>query len=344
MKVLKGIHALQLLLFAALLGSNAVINADCTSPACMADFGRVISESDKEVRNAIVEKVVMRVRKSEQSPEFIERNAIFVRHPNARGTVVMCHGFMCNKHDQAFLRLLFPGFNTFSFDFRGHGENGEGQVSTLGQEEANEVSAAANFVKHHPATKDLPVHAFGFSMGAVAIIQAQSKDGSLFAKLILDCPFESSEKVLKRLLAHLKLPVFGYTFEFPGKEYLEQYAFHPYVQSLVRVLLKVIVNMDARDIAMHVQPFYPGESAKKITVPVLFIHCKKDKKVSVEAIKEVYDNTASDYKILRITTGRGHFDSYFYNPERYAEWVKEFLEQNDLDSIKRQEIFEDFED
>lgn len=316
----------------------------CNTPSCMADFGTVLSESHEDIKGAIVEKVVLRLNKNELSQEKIERNAIFVRYPNARGTILMCHGFMCNKHDQSFLRVLFPGYNTLSFDFRAHGDNREGQTSTLGQEEAYEVMAAARFIKHHEATKDLPTYVYGFSMGAVAAVEAQAKDTTLFSAMILDCPFESSENVLKRGLSHLKVSFFGYTFDFPGKGFLEQYAFHPHVQSFVRVILKVIANMDARDIAMHVQPFSPGLSAKKINVPVLFIHCKKDKKVSVDAIKEVYNNTASDYKVLWLTNGRGHFDSYFYSPERYADQVRNFLNTGAVRSEKRHEIIEDRED
>lgn len=315
-----------------------------SAATCLADFGMVFSESKDDIKNAVVERVVLRVRKNENSSQIIERNAIFVRYPEARGTIIMCHGFMCNKYDQAFLRVLFPGYNVLTFDFRAHGENKDGQVSTLGQEEAQEVIAAAHFVKHHSNVKDLPLYVYGFSMGAVAAIEAQAKDSSLFKKMILDCPFESSEKVLKRMLSHLKVSIFGYTFDFPGKGFLERYAFHPHVQSLVRILLKAIVNIDPRDVQIQVQPFHPGISAKKIDIPVLFIHCKKDKKVSVEAIKEVYNNTASAYKVLWLTNGRGHFDSYFYNPERYTDRVREFLLDSETYTAKKSEIVEDKEE
>lgn len=313
------------------------------------DYGAILSESFDQIDGAIVETVTLYSKENELSKKKFTRNGILVRYPNAVGTVLMCHGFMCNKHDLAVLRRLFPRgqYNIMSFDFRAHGDNKEGQICTLGKEEAHEVIAAAHFIKNHPIVKDISLFVYGFSMGAVAAIEAQAKDPSLFQAMILDCPFESSENVLKRGLDHLKVTLFGYTFDMPGKYLLERYAFHPYVQSFVRVVLKAVANMDSRDIPLCVSPFSPGTSIAKVRVPLLFIHCKNDRKVSVKAIKEVFNNASSDYKTLWLTNGRGHFDSYFYSPEKYTEWVRNFLDEatkGALGTQAKKEIIEDKEE
>lgn len=314
------------------------------------DCGLIVGESTDEIKDATVEQVVIYAKEHDYSDKKIKRNGIFVRYPDAIGTVLMCHGFMCNKHDQAFLRQMFPAglYNVMSFDFRAHGDERENQVSTLGQHEAHDVTAAVQFIKNHPKIKkEVPVYAYGFSMGAVAAIEAQAKDPSLFQAMILDCPFESSENVIKRGLDHLKISIFGYIFDVPGKGLLERYAFHPYVQSWVRMVLKAVANMDTRDTSIMVSQFSPGTSVKKISIPVFFIHCKKDNRVSVDAIREIYNNIGSNYKLLWLTKGRGHFDSYFYSPEKYTERVREFLKivaDDRLNQANRREIIEDEEE
>lgn len=311
--------------------------------------GIIVSTSADQIQNAIVEHIVLYSQEQDGSHNKIQRNGILVRYPDAVGTVVLCHGLMCDKEDEAFLRNLFPRgvYNIMSFDFRAHGENRKGQVCTLGKDESFDVIAAGKFLKQHSAVKNLPLYVYGFSMGAVAAIEAQSKEPDLFHAMILDCPFDSSTNVLKRGLENLKVSLFGYKIDLPGKQLLEKYSFHPYVQSFVRALLKAIANLDARDIPLRVPPFSPAISAEKIKVPILFIHCKKDEKVPIEAVTKVYSSVASEYKILWLTNGSKHFGSYFHNPERYTDKVRGFLDlaiAGDLYTIKRNEIIEDQEE
>jgi pimeloyl-ACP methyl ester carboxylesterase len=279
----------------------------------------------------------------------IERDALLVRYDNAEGTIVVCHGFMCDKTDVGILRQIFgPGrFNILSFDFRAHGKKVAGQCCTFGRDEANEVRAAAHFVKSHPALKDKPLFLYGFSMGAVAGIEAQSKDPSLFSAMILDCPFSSSAEVVSRGLDTMLFSVLGYKFKMPGRSLLQQYLFHPYVQSLVQVTLKTVAGMNPKNININICSISPKESVKKISVPAFFILCKQDERVSVDAIKSLYNNVASNYKELWLTNGRFHFDSLFHNPERYKDKVQSFLDKavtGKLAATKEQTITEDDED
>ncbi|HEV2601854.1 MAG TPA: alpha/beta hydrolase [Candidatus Babeliales bacterium] len=311
--------------------------------------GIIVSSSSDQIQNAIVEHVVLYSQEQDGSHNKIQRNGVFVRYPDAVATVLLCHGLMCDKQDEAFLRNLFPrgAYNIMSFDFRAHGENRKGQFCTLGKDESYDVIAAGKFIKQHTAVKDLPLYVYGFSMGAVAAIEAQSKEPELFHAMILDCPFDSSMNVLKRGLENLKVSLFGYKFDVPGKQLLEKYSFHPYVQSFVRALLKTIANLDARDIPLRVPPFSPAISAEKIKIPILFIHCKKDEKVPIEAVTKVYSSVASEYKVLWLTNGTKHFGSYFHNPERYTDTVRGFLDlavAGDLYITKKSEIIEDQEE
>ena len=176
-------------------------------------------------------------------------------------------------------------------------------------------------------------------MGAASLIEAQAKQ-PLFDGLILDCPFASSESVVAKGLENLKFTVFGCTFDMPGKRLLQRHAFNPYVQSLIKVLFKVMTHWDGTVINTTMQAITPVKSIKKINIPCLFIHCINDEKVTVKAVKKIYQG-ATGYKRLWLTSGRRHFDSIFYHPEEYAKRANGFLDEILTGSMfrhRRQEI------
>ena len=302
------------------------------------DYGAVTGTINDYIKDAVVEKVVLYSQDTQDSAKKITRKGILVRYPRARATIIICHGFMCDKFDAGFLRQAFKHgvYNFMAFDFRAHGEDAQGQHCTFGRDEAFEVIAAAQFINHHPDLKNKKKFAYGFSMGAVSAIEAVRKfadstratTGSaqqLFDALILDCPFDSSQNVIKRNLDNVKFSFFGYEFNIPGRGILEKYAFHPYVQSLVKLVLKTVAHMDSKNISTYICPIAPVFSVKKVIVPCFFIHCKNDEKVSAQAAQKIFENAGSRYKILWLTNGRHHFDSYFYNPEKYKDMVGTFL-------------------
>lgn len=298
--------------------------------------------------NPITESVTLYSPENEKSSKKIARNGVLVRYKDAIATILVAHGYMCDKFDVAFLRNIFPQgkYNFLTFDFRAHGENTQGQSCTLGRDEALDVITAAQFIKNHPDLKNKPLYVYAFSMGAVASIEAQAKDSTLFDAMILDCPFDSTANVLKRCVNDLKFSIFGYEFAIPGKTLLQKYAFHPYVQSMIKVLLRAVSNLDPKKVDTFVHPVSPEVSIAKVHVPCFFIHCKNDEKVPVSAIKSVFAS-ASGPKMLWLTRGRKHYDSYFYNPEGYMVKVQEFLDQvhhGKWKNSKEQRIIEDADD
>ncbi len=261
------------------------------------------------------------------SDESIIRKGVLFSYPSAKANVVISHGFMCDKFDVGFIRSLFPRgkYNFLTFDFRGHGEKRGDQICTFGRDESMDVAAAVNFFKNHSDLKHLPILGYGFSMGAAATIEAQAQDPTLFKALILDCPFDSTESIVKQSLNDLSFSLFGYKVGMPGKSYLEKYAFHPYVQSFVKYLLKSVAYMDAKNIRTFMHKFSPAESIQNVSVPCFFICCKHDKRVSIDAIKKIFYG-AKGPKKLWITNGRWHFDSVFYNPEKYEKRISSFFD------------------
>lgn len=311
-------------------------------------YGSILTDKTKEGNGLIVEHIVVHPQASHDSQETIARKGVLARCNDAKATILICHGFMCDRYDVGILRKIFKKghFNVMTFDFRAHGQENGGQYCTFGRDEALDVIAAAKFLRNHPEVQEVPLFVYGFSMGAVSAIEAQSLCPDLFDAMILDCPFESSEKVIQSGLKELKCSIFGCEFDLPGKEFLQKYAFHPYVQSLVKAVLKTVAQMDASGVNTNFCPLYPAQSAKNIVVPAFFIHCKNDQKVPVEQVVNVYDNAAG-YKRLWITNGRRHFDSFFYNPEKYTEQVRLFCDQvltNEIATMPQEAVIEDEED
>lgn len=299
------------------------------------------------LKDAIVEEVKIYPLRNESSQERIMRRATLIRYPNAVATIVLCHGFLCSKDDIGCFRNIFPAgrFNFLIFDFRGHGKDAENQVSTLGRDEAYDVIAAAQLIRNHEdeALSKKPVISWGFSMGSVASAGAQVKDPTLFDAMIFDCPFDSSEELVKNSFDQMRFSLLGYKFDIPCRSILEKYALHPYVQSFVLQLLKVVLNWDSKNVVLQAAPINLQQSVQSISVPCFFIQCKNDQKVPLDSVKRLYEGVQG-YKRLWITNGRRHFDSFFYNPELYTYRVHKFLNQflsGELFEKNKEKIIED---
>lgn len=297
---------------------------DQSTKEAMADF---LTKQNKYIKpEGTLEKISFHSAVNSESHETILRNGYLLKRKNARGVVFILNGFMCTKYDSSFLRtMLFPDFHVVTFDFRAHGDDVDcNQCCTFGRDEAYDVLGAVNAIKARPDLKDLPRIAYGFSMGGVAAIEAQAAHPDLFNLMIIDCAYDRSKNVIKKGLENMRFSLFGYKFSLPGRSFLEKYAFHPYIQTLLKTLLKTVANMDATTTNTYIFPLNPVNSVKKITVPCFFIHCKHDEKVPVEAAKNLYNNAAG-FKRLWQTAGRHHFDSLFFNFDKYLYKIKHFI-------------------
>jgi hypothetical protein len=273
-----------------------------------------------------VQNVTFYAQHSAESSKGIARKGIVFRKPGARATVLICHGFMCDKTDVRFLRMIFSNYNVMIFDFRAHGECPSEQCCTFGCNEVYDIKAAAGFIKSDNELGKLPLVAYGFSMGAVSSINAQSQDEKLFDCAIWDCPFDSTEGVIARSIENLKITLFGYTFPLPGRAFLKKYAYNSYVQALLKGLLKTVAQADASAINTYMMPLDTVKAVEKVSIPAFFITCRKDDKAPPEVVRKVY-NAATGYKRFWITNGRRHFDSFFHNPEKYAYKINGFIEK-----------------
>ena len=268
-------------------------------------------------------KIVLQIQ--EPDGTVLTRNGELIIRPQAKATVLLAHGFKHDKRHSKALRVLFPHYNTIIFDFRAHGDKAHGQTCSFGAQEVREVKAAADFVTSHPSLKNLPLFGYGVSMGAVALIEAQSQF-NLFEGIILDSPFESMEYVVKRGLTKITYSLFGWDVLKPIRYLLERVMFSPYADWVLRFLLRNAAGMDTHTTATSLRPVEPIKSIKSITIPTLVIGCNQDHVTPPEIVARVYKEALHrSLSELWLVDGKGHVDAFFSHPEQYIKKVNEFI-------------------
>ncbi len=279
----------------------------------------------KYIGNGTQEEVSFPVREGLTSQKTFLRRGILIKRPKAKATVLICHGYMCDKYDVSFLQVMFKEYNTLCFDFRAHGEDIEGQCCTLGRDESYDVVGAVQFIKNHPDLKKLPRIVYGFSMGAVASILAQAREKDLFDAMILDCPFDSTDKLIDRGIDQLKICIFGYEMAVPGSSILKRYAYNPYVQSFIKQIMKAFTKIDTVNVNTCISPVYPEEAIKYVTVPCFFIGAEKDGTAPADAVLAVYRGAKGFKRCWIDREGTRHYDTIFKQVHKYIYKVDRFL-------------------
>lgn len=279
------------------------------------------------IPDGTLENVCFPVQENCNSDKKLTRRGILIKRPKAKGTVLICHGYMCDKWLVQFLHLMCKEYNSLTFDFRAHGEDTDGQCCTFGRDESYDVVGAVKFIKSHPELKDLPVIAYGFSMGAVACILAQARERDLFDAMILDCPFDSTDKLIDRSMNKLKITIFGYEIPFPCRSLLKAYAYNPYVQSMLKNIMRALTNVDTININTCITPVYPEEAIKYVTVPCFFIGCVNDDKAPEEAVLSVYRGAKGFKRCWIDREGERHYDTVFKQMHKYFYKFDHFIKK-----------------
>jgi pimeloyl-ACP methyl ester carboxylesterase len=124
---------------------------------------------------------------------FVTRDGIqlageLLGNPRRDPLVVFGHGYRCNRRmaDTLALDLLDRGFAVLSFDFRGCGGSG-GTITTAGALEGDDVVAVLDLLLARGISLERVAYV-GFSMGAVAALEAGERIESLGA-LVLIAPY-----------------------------------------------------------------------------------------------------------------------------------------------------------
>lgn len=297
-------------------------------------FGSDVSYADQVKNSKVrmqefkVEQISFESRENEISPRKFVRKGFLMTRPHALGTIVFCHGYTHSKHESFFFKTFFPNFNALAFDFRAHGELTEGQCSTIGADEIYDVRAAVDFLKSRPDLRGKPIIGFGFSMGAVSLIQAEIRWPGLFEMLILDSPFDSSYDCMSKGLDKvMTFEILGRKYRIPGKKLIMKSLYNETLSPFMKYLFKLVSGFNPHQIPTKFSHVAPIEQAHKVKIPCLFFACVKDTKVPVEAVRRLYNAVDSPFKRMWITHGIQHCSAYLTNPELYWYRMNKFVKK-----------------
>lgn len=217
----------------------------------------------------------------------------------AKGTVILCHGHTQNKakilDETAYFHEL--GYNTFSFDFRAHGNSG-GNICTIGYFETGDLKAAYDFMTRK-GEKNIVL--WGVSMGAATILKAISECHLQPKQVILECPFASMYEAVEGRIRTMHLPA------------------HP--------LSELLLVWGSVERGMWSFGYRPAEYATQLTMPVLLNWGAHDARVLRHETDEIFTNLDSDQKQLVVFSKSRHESFCKKEPLKWRISVKQFLRQ-----------------
>ena len=232
--------------------------------------------------------------------------------PEPQGVVIMLSGIkvpsITHFYGQAKL-VQEAGFASVLVETRGHGKS-EGDRVGLAVDDVKDVEAAIEYIKSQPQYKDLPIVTMGLSMGAATAINSAAVIEDIDAVITL-AAYTSWADVCKDFLKTNGLPeIVGYIMR-PGIDIhgLLFYGFDYF-------------------------KYVPEKTIKKIgDKPILIIHCKDDKSVSVGSAEKLMANYTGSNAELWIRESGGHLvvqDRAIHDPfddTEYCEKILSFLER-----------------
>lgn len=214
-----------------------------------------------------------------------------------KGTVILFHGHGSSKSGiireaEAFYTL---GYNILMVDFRAHG-NSEGNVCTIGVEEAKDVKAAYEYVQ---LKGEKNIILYGISLGASTALHAIALYHLKPARLILEMPFGSLYDAVKGKIRMMNLPV-----------------------QPLSLLLTFWGGSEHLFWAFNMKPF---EDARFVNCPVLLQWGLNDNRVTVNETNLIYRNLASHDKLLMKYAMSGHESLLKKEPVKWMKTVGDFL-------------------
>lgn len=220
--------------------------------------------------------------------------------PAARGIVVMGHGYMtCKSTLLAEGRAIHDmGFAVLWIDFRGSGGSSRSDC-TLGVREGEDMAAALRYAER--TFPGRPVVAYGFSMGAAAVLKAVAVHGSTPTAVVLECPFDTMTNAVRARVRSLGLPAF------PAAE--------------------MVVFWGGRRVGIDGFAHSPSSDAASITCPALVTHGDADMRATPDMVAAVADRLAGPKQTVPFA-GAEHQSLVRFDGDRWRSAVGGFLTEH----------------
>ncbi|MDQ6669827.1 MAG: alpha/beta fold hydrolase [Chloroflexota bacterium] len=216
--------------------------------------------------------------------------------------VVLCHGIGTGRRECLPMALRFSaaGYNVLCFDFRAHGMS-DGQFSSVGLHETDDVIGAVEYLKQRPEVDARRIGVVGFSMGAVATIQAAARCHDI-AAVVADSAYASFLEAVR------------YSFRLVSR--LPHFPVAPIAMRWAKWMV-------------HVDPglLRPVDVIGRITPrPILLTHGTLDEIVPVRHAYTLF-KAAEEPKELWVVPEARHVEARDLDPQGYFERIERFLHQ-----------------
>jgi alpha-beta hydrolase superfamily lysophospholipase len=226
-----------------------------------------------------------------------ELEAWHVRRANARGLVLMFHGYASCKaallpEAKAFHEL---GYATLLLDFRGSGGS-SGSETTIGYTEADDVACAVAFARAEWPGQ--PLGLYGQSMGSAAILRAVAVHGIQPDALIVESPFDRLLSTVENRFDAMKIPSFPFA--------------------------RLLVFWGGAQHGFNGFEHNPIDHARHVRCPVLHLQGEVDPRVTRQQADAIFEKFSGDKRFV-LFPGVGHRPLLSERPDQWQEAVSEFL-------------------
>ncbi len=225
----------------------------------------------------------------------------FIPAPEARGTVVFCHGHAGSMDPDLRYAPAFHkrGYNVLMFDFRGHGRS-EGQYVSMGCYERQDLLGAVDYLQSRGIDR---VGVLGFSMGG-AVAMATAPHTEAIRAVVSDGGFARLSDAVAAGVRTRGLPGF--------------------LASLVGHLIVWLMGLRLGCSPREADPI---RWVGRITPRALFlIHGALDPFITLEQVRELYA-AAGEPKEIWIVPDAGHREADRRYPEEYRHRVLAFFDR-----------------
>lgn len=283
-------------------------------------------EKEKQIKVSLNPKEFSReeVTFKSKKDNFTLRGTFFDAKTPSNKTLIFVHGFDENRRmsgrTKILVKYLIPrGYNVLAFDLRGQGES-EGDLISFGCNEKYDVLGAIDYLKQREKVGE-KIGLLGFSMGAVASIEATGEDPRVDA-LIADSAFRDLKLYIMddiNALPNNLNTLSNNLGDLSDWSILRHFPF----KNKILILLSKIYGVNINEAS-------PINTVTHIaTKPIFLIHSKNDKVIpytNSEAIFNLIKNNSNSK--FWFTEKACHVGSLKMYSQEYLKRIKDFLDKN----------------
>ena len=197
------------------------------------------------------------------------------------------------------LRCHLVGHSALLVDQRACGAS-EGNKITFGINESKDCLSWIDYVQQRFGTQQKLILC-GMSMGAATVLMAAGKPlPSSVVGVLADCGYTSPKEIICKVIRQMKLP--------PKLCY-------PFVRLGARLFAGFDLEEDS-----------PLEAMSRCQVPVILFHGESDDFVPCDMSRRNFEACSAKKELVTVP-GAGHGLSYFVQPERYLQAVRDFFQE-----------------